>query len=548
MIITEKKPLAEILDFLKEEDKLFIVGCGDCAELCQTGGQREVEDLAAKLEETGRTVTGWLVSEGPCHNLRIARELRTVANMIAQADGIIVLACGAGIQAVTDLTDKPVHPGLNTLFLGNVRRYGSFEERCSMCGECILDDTGGICPITRCAKSLPNGPCGGVQDDGNCEIDGRECAWVQIFEKLKQQGRLDKLDKYQAMKDFERSIKPGRMNLKDETQDERSVRLLSQIREREDKYKYSEFGRRNWRIKLEEVKVRGLTRLQRALEAGESVTTVEIVPPKGINVEPQLGYAENLKSYVTAVNVNENPASVMRTNSLSMCSLFVQRGIEPVLHITSRERNRLAIQSELLGASILGIRNVMVMTGDHQSMGDHKEAKPVYDVDPVQMLRLITEMMGGKDYNGNDLDGAPKFYPGAVVNPGAQLIEMQILTMQKKALAGARFFITQAVYDLPHLEEFMEMKGDIDAHIIAGIIPLKSAKMARYMNKNIPGINVPERLIQILEKSENRAADSIAICRDLVQGARELCGGVHLMPIGAYNWVPAILGVAEYVS
>ena len=542
MIITEKKPFQEILEYLSEEKNIFIIGCADCSALCQTGGEREVLEMADKLRQAGKTISGYFVSDGPCHNLRVAREIRTVIDDFNQADGILVLACGAGVQAVTDLTDKPVHPGTNTLFLGNIRRYGSFEERCSLCGECILDDTGGICPITRCAKSLVNGPCGGVQDDGMCEVDGRECAWVQIFEKLKKQNRLAKLDKYQPMKDFERSIKPGRMNLRDEDQDTRSEKLMNQLIQREEKYKFSEFGHRNWQIKLEEVKAHNLTRLQRALESGKSVTTVEIVPPKGTNAETQLGYAENLKSYVTAVNVNENPASVMRANSLSLCALFLQRGIEPVLHLTTRERNRLALQSELLGASLLGIKNVMVMTGDHQSMGDHKEAKPVYDLDSVQLLRLITEMMGGKDYNGNDLDGAPQFFPGAVVNPGAKLLEVQVLKMQKKALAGARFFITQAVYDLHKLEEFLQMKGELDAFIIAGIIPLKSAKMARYMNNNIPGINVPEHLIEKMEKTSDKEAEGIAIAKDLVQGCRQLCHGVHIMPIGKYNWVPAILG------
>ena len=545
MIITEKKPFKEILDSLDGEQKVFIVGCGDCAELCQTGGQREVEELAVKLEEAGKTVVGSIVSEGPCHNLRVARELRTVPKEMQTTDSIIVLACGSGIQAVTDLTDKPVHPGLNSLFLGNVKRYGAFEERCSLCGECILDDTGGLCPVTRCPKGLTNGPCGGVQADGSCEVDGRECIWVLIYEKLQNQGRLDKLQKYQPMKDFEISIKPGRMNLKETSQEERADKMLTLVEEREDKHKYYEFGHRNWEIDKEKVKSHDLTNLQRELEAGNSVTTVEIVPPKGINVESQLGYAEYLKSFVTAVNVNENPASVMRTNSLSLSTLFVQRGIEPVMHITSRERNRLAIQSELMGASLLGVKNVMVMTGDHQSMGDHREAKPVYDVDSVQMLRLITELMGGKDYSGTDLDGAPVFYPGAVVNPGAELLDMQILKMHKKCAAGARFFMTQAIFDLRHLESFMKIVSGIDAHIIAGIIPLKSAKMARFMNENVPGIKVPEKLIDIMAKSKDKTADSITIAKDLVDGARKLCGGVHLMPIGAYKIVPAILGEKE---
>ncbi|MBC8203907.1 MAG: methylenetetrahydrofolate reductase [FCB group bacterium] len=291
-----------------------------------------------------------------------------------------------------------------------------------------------------------------------------------------------------------------------------------------------------------------MTRLQTELDSGRSVTTVEIVPPKGVDIAEQLKHAEALRNYVTAVNVNENPASVMRANSLSLCARLALNGIEPVFHITTRERNRLALQSELLGANIMGIYNVLVLTGDHQSMGDHKEAKPVYDLDSVQLLRLITEMMGGKDYNGHDLEGTPRFYPGAVVNPGARLIEMQVMKMRKKALAGARFFITQAVYDLRKFEEFLGMVKDVNTHIIAGIIPLKSAKMARYMNANIPGIQVPENLIELMEKASDKRAESIAIARELAQGCRKLCAGVHIMPIGAYDRVPEIVSNDKIVT
>jgi len=214
MIATKQKPFEEILKSLEGERKIFIVGCGDCAAICHTGGEEEVWAMEEKLTEHGKQVVGTVVIDVACHTLKVRSVFNELAGQIEEADGLLILACGAGVQSAAQLTRKTVHPGLDSLFLANIRRHGEFNERCSMCGECILDLTRGICPVTRCPKGLLNGPCGGAKD-GWCEVEPeRECCWVEIYQRLKERGELDRLLEYQPPKDFQRTIKPGRLVLK----------------------------------------------------------------------------------------------------------------------------------------------------------------------------------------------------------------------------------------------------------------------------------------------------------------------------------------------
>jgi ferredoxin len=213
MIATKQKSLEEILKSLEGENKIFIVGCGDCATLCHTGGEEEVWAMEEKLTGHGKKVAGTVVIDVACHTLKVRSIFNELKEQIGQADGLLILACGAGVQAAAQVTDKTVHPGLDSLFLANIRRHGEFTERCSMCGECILDLTRGICPVTRCSKGLVNGPCGGAKD-GKCEVEPqRDCGWVQIYERLKGRGELDRLRRYQPPKDFQRTVKPGSLIL-----------------------------------------------------------------------------------------------------------------------------------------------------------------------------------------------------------------------------------------------------------------------------------------------------------------------------------------------
>jgi 5,10-methylenetetrahydrofolate reductase len=287
-----------------------------------------------------------------------------------------------------------------------------------------------------------------------------------------------------------------------------------------------------------------MTKLQERLRAGEFVVTSEVGPPKGINIAKVFEEAESLRERVTALNVTDLQSSVMRFGSLATCRLLVDRGLEPILQMTCRDRNRLALQSDLLSAYGLGIRNVLCLTGDHPTLGDHPQAKEVFDLDSVQLLDTARTLQQGKDLSGADLDGAPEFFLGAVVTPGADPIEPQILKMEKKIHAGAQFFQTQAVYDTEKFKEFMKQVSHFDVPVMAGIVILKSVGMARYMNANVAGVNVPEELIEELKKDKEKTKSGqtgVEIAIRIIKEIKDCCQGVHLMALGWESKLPAIL-------
>jgi len=289
--------------------------------------------------------------------------------------------------------------------------------------------------------------------------------------------------------------------------------------------------------------------LQQAFAEKDFVVTAEIGPPKGTDVAEMLRRIDLLKDKVDGLNATDNQAAVMRVSSLAVCRLIRERGGEPILQMTCRDRNRLALQSDLLSAWILGVRNVLTLTGDYVTFGDHPDAKPVYDLDSVQLLQTIDALNHGKDLAGNELKGATGFFAGAAVTPEADPLEPQLLKFEKKVRAGAKFFQTQAVYDLDKFKHFMDQARKYEVKILAGVVLLVSAGMARYMNKNVPGITVPETLIQELaDAAKDQALDrGIAIAGRTIRRLREekLCDGVHVMAIGKEDRVPDILRAAE---
>ncbi len=298
-----------------------------------------------------------------------------------------------------------------------------------------------------------------------------------------------------------------------------------------------------------------VSNFQKATESDEFVITAEIGPPKGTNIQPVIDEAEHyLKDKkISAVNVTDIQTAVMRSSSMVGCKLLIDSGIEPVLQMVTRDRNRLALMSDLLSAYILGVRNVLALTGDHITMGDHPGAKAVYDLDSVGLLQAIGHLEDGTDmgldFKGrpNKLDGAPSFFKGCCVTPCADCVEPQIIKLEKKAEAGAQFCQSQAVYDASAFENFINMAEGIDIPMMAGIVVLKSAGMAKYMNGNVPGVQVPETIIKALSEvpKEDRQKKTVEITAKLIRDLKPLCSGVHLMTLGWDHLVPEIIKEAE---
>ena len=294
-----------------------------------------------------------------------------------------------------------------------------------------------------------------------------------------------------------------------------------------------------------------MSRLQESLESGAFTITGEVGPPKGVDLGHCMEGGELIKDQVAAINVTDIQTAVMRLSSLAVCVKLLEIGAEPVLQMVCRDRNRLALQSDLLGAYALGIRNVLAITGDHIAMGDHQEAAAVYDLDSVSLLKAMSLLESGtdmgRDMKGkpNTLDGAPTFFKGCVVTPCSDLIEPQVIKLAKKVEAGAQFCQTQAVYDPAQFEVFMREveRAGIHIPILVGIVVLKGAGMAKYMNKFVPGVSVPDSVIAEFadtpkKKTKRKAAE---ISARLIRECRDMCQGAHIMPLGWDDTIPMIV-------
>jgi len=289
-------------------------------------------------------------------------------------------------------------------------------------------------------------------------------------------------------------------------------------------------------------------RITELFENGEFVVTAEVGPPKGIHVDHLVEEAKEYLSGITAVNVTDNQSSVMRMGSLPTCVALKNAGLTPIFQMTCRDRNRIALQSDLLGAAMLGIDNILCLTGDHTKMGDHPGAKPVFDLDSVSLLHAACQLEKGIDLSGNALVGEPpKFAKGAVVSPCSDSVDAQLAKMERKVMAGAEYFQTQAVFDSEKFIEFMEKAKQFGKPVQLGVIIPKSAGMAKFMNNNVAGVHVPQEMIDALAADKERAKAGITgveIAAKIIKECKPYCQGVHIMALGWESKVPALLEMA----
>ncbi|MEE9542941.1 MAG: methylenetetrahydrofolate reductase [Thermodesulfobacteriota bacterium] len=283
------------------------------------------------------------------------------------------------------------------------------------------------------------------------------------------------------------------------------------------------------------------SRLKDAIALGEFAITAEICPPKGSDTAKFVEKARLLKDKIVAANVTDNQRAVMRLSSLACSVLLIEEGVEPVFQMTCRDRNRLAIQSDLLGAWALGVKNVLLLTGDDVSFGDHRDAKAVFDLDSVQLVGAAALLNSGVNHNEKPLRGGTDFYLGAVVAPEANPMEPEMIKFKKKIKAGASFFQTQAIYDMEKFKRFFEEADKLGAKVLGGVLLLKSAKMADFLNRNVPGVTVPQTLIEELEAAPDELQKGIEIASRQVKELRGICHGAHIMAISREESVPEII-------
>lgn len=290
-------------------------------------------------------------------------------------------------------------------------------------------------------------------------------------------------------------------------------------------------------------------RITELFDRGEFVMTAEVGPPKGFNIDHLIGEAnEFLKTRVHAVNVTDNQSSVMRLGSLATCNTLQHNGHTAIFQVTCRDRNRMALSSDILSAAHMGIENLLLLTGDHTTLGDNPQAKPVFDLDSVSLLHLVKRLEEGFDLAGNPLDGEPpKFAKGAVVSPCSDSVDVQLAKMEAKVKAGAEYFQTQGVYEPEKFIKFMEKAKQFGVPVQLGVIIPKNAGMLKFMNANVAGVHAPDEMIAELQADKEKTKAGITgmeISARIIKECKDYCQGVHIMALGWEDKVPGILDMA----
>ena len=431
--------------------------------------------------------------------------------------------------------------------------------KCSMCGNCLLQETAFICPML-CPKGLRNGPCGSGAADGCCVDPSRPCVWHLIYQRAEAKGSLDKLLEVQAPLDWTRVghetwgtvlaearsrglFSPSFLAHADEWRGE-VTELFRGIRQPEwwqgdDQYHPP---RSNG----------AASRLQAALDNGEFVLTAEVTPPADSNTEEVLQAAVGFRDVVHAANVTQNPMATTRMSSLACSALLMEAGVEPVLQLTARDHNRFTLQSEALGATAFGINNILCLTGDPPTKSRGPAAGLPFDLDATQMLWILRRMRDEAQLlDSRPLKKPPILFLGTAASPNDPMPQHEARRLEKKINAGAQFIQTQLVYDTAGLKRWLAALAERDllqkVHILVGVGPLRSVRMARYMREHIPDISIPPGLVDRMERSPDPKETGLEIALELVDQIKDLPGvsGIHLMSLGWKSILPRLLKEAR---
>lgn len=287
--------------------------------------------------------------------------------------------------------------------------------------------------------------------------------------------------------------------------------------------------------------------LKEKLKLGKFVTTVELEPPKGADPMPLLKKAAFLKGYVDGVNIADSPMATLRMSPIALAHVIQQdMGIEAIFHLTCRDRNIIGLQSELLGAAALGVKNILTLTGDHPNKGDHPKAHGVFEVDSIGLAKIAQQLNQGKDTAGNSLNSPTQFFIGGAANPGADDMDQEIEKLKRKIDAGVKFVQTQPVYDIRHVEQFLEKTSNLPIDVLFGILPLKNAKIAHFLNEKVPGIHIADDIISRIEAGGRDAG--IEVAQQFLEQINEIVQGVHIYPIGDLSMVEDLLADPKNIS
>ena len=432
-------------------------------------------------------------------------------------------ALEATLQAVGPLARRIGRERLERPVAGVERALKGFLFDCRMCGGCALASTGMSCPM-NCPKQLRNGPCGGVRQDGGCEVHpAMQCVWI---------------DAWRGGTRTTAGALPAAINAPVE-HDRAGTSTWLRVAE----------GTHRPGVLAPAAPLRPAgSRLERLFERGDFVVTAEFSPPDSADPADVRVRLEPFRGYVDALNVTDASGANCHMSSLGVSVLLLQAGCEPVMQISCRDRNRIAIQGDILGAAALGVRNLLCLSGDHVSNGDHPGAKHVGDLDAVTLLAAARTMRDeGRFLSGRKLTTAPRLFLGAADNPSAPLAEARLARLEKKLAAGAQFVQTQYCFDVERLERYMALVRAAGLHerirVLAGLGPIASAKTARWLRAKVPGVHVPDAIVDRLERAPDPRAEGKRICIELMRRIREIPGiaGVHVMAPKQDHLVPELV-------